>query len=166
MRRVRTSWITCPGSTEEVGPMRGHRQSVLLNVFMLGLSDENLAMSLQMDYSKPSYVGHPPSVNELRAYVRRLQDSLHWEPFQPIEPPGLEDHCRKISLPPSVSEPDYSLLFTIILHQILRPRPPQFEYATRHRCHFRLCEELRIGRCLESRDEQLRLPLLPMEECW
>ena len=37
---------------------------------MLDLSDENLAMSLQMGCSKPSYVGHPPSVNELRAYLR------------------------------------------------------------------------------------------------
>ena len=51
------------------------RDQMVLNVFMLGLSDENLAMSLQMEYSKPSYVGHPPSVNELRAYVRRLESS-------------------------------------------------------------------------------------------
>ncbi len=28
-----------------------------------------------MEYFKPSYVGHPPSVNELRAYVRRLESS-------------------------------------------------------------------------------------------
>ena len=43
------------------------RDQMVLNVFMLGLSDENLATSLQMEYSKPSYVGHPPRVNELRA---------------------------------------------------------------------------------------------------
>ncbi len=51
------------------------RDQMVLDVFMLGLSDENLATSLQMEYSKPSYVGHPPSVNELRAYVRRLESS-------------------------------------------------------------------------------------------
>ena len=48
---------------------------MVLNVFMLGLSDENLAMSLQMEYSKSCYVARPPSVNELRAYVRRLESS-------------------------------------------------------------------------------------------
>ena len=41
------------------------RDQLVLNVFMLGLSDENLATSLQVENSKPSYVGHPPSVNEL-----------------------------------------------------------------------------------------------------
>ncbi len=51
------------------------RDQMVLNVFLLGLSEENLATSLQMEYSKPSYVGHPPSVNELRAYVRRLESS-------------------------------------------------------------------------------------------
>ena len=49
------------------------RDQVVLNVFMLGLSGENLATSLRTEYSKPCYVGHPPSVNELRAYVRRLE---------------------------------------------------------------------------------------------
>ncbi len=77
MRRVRISWIACPGNTEEAEPMRGQtvRDQMVLNVFMLGLSDENLAMSLQMEYSKSSYVGHPSSVNELRTYVRRLESS-------------------------------------------------------------------------------------------
>ena len=31
------------------------------------------------------------------------------DPLLPIEPPGLEDYCRKISLPPTASRPDYSL---------------------------------------------------------
>ncbi len=48
---------------------------MVLNVFMLGLSDENLATNLLMENSKPSYVGHYPSVNELIAYVRRLESS-------------------------------------------------------------------------------------------
>ncbi len=51
------------------------RDQMALIVFMLGLSEEPLAMSLQMEYSKASYVGHSPSVNELRAYVRRLESS-------------------------------------------------------------------------------------------
>ncbi len=49
------------------------RDQMVMNVFILGLSEGNLATSLQMEYSKLSYVGHPPSVNELRAYVRRLE---------------------------------------------------------------------------------------------
>ena len=50
------------------------RDDIVLNVFMLGSSDENLVTSLQMEYSKPS-VGYPPSVKELSAYVRRLESS-------------------------------------------------------------------------------------------
>ncbi len=49
------------------------RDQMMLNVFMLGLSNENLATSLQMEYSKPSYVGPPTSLNEVRAYVRLLE---------------------------------------------------------------------------------------------
>ncbi len=51
------------------------RDQTVLNVFMLGLAEESLAMSLQMEYSKPCYVGRPPSVNKLRAYVRILESS-------------------------------------------------------------------------------------------
>ncbi len=51
------------------------RDQMVLNVIMLELSGENLATSWHMEYSKPSYVGHPPSVNELRAYLRRLESS-------------------------------------------------------------------------------------------
>ena len=59
------------------------RDQMVLNVFTLGLAEENLAMSLQKEYSKPCYVGRPPGVNELRAYVRRLEGSRRLRNMKP-----------------------------------------------------------------------------------
>ncbi len=61
---------------------------MVLNVFMLGLSDKNLAMSLQMEYSKSCYVGRQPSFNELRAYLRRLESSRRLRNMKSAESSG------------------------------------------------------------------------------
>ncbi len=45
---------------------------------------------------------------EPSAKVLQIEALDQKEPYRPIEPPGLEDYCRKISLPPSVSQPEYS----------------------------------------------------------
>ncbi len=54
----------------------------------------------------------------------------------------------------------------LILHQVLRSRLPQFEYAACDRGHLGFRDELGTRGSLEQRDEQLGFPLLPMEERW
>ena len=67
---------------------------------------------------------------ELSSSVLQIETLDQNEPFQPIDPPGLEDYCRKISLPPTVSKPDYSFFMKYYDTDFLNSSMPPIIAAT------------------------------------
>ncbi len=51
------------------------RNTTVLNVFIHGVTDDRLGESFELEYTKPAYMGNPPTPVELRSYIHRLQNS-------------------------------------------------------------------------------------------
>ena len=67
---------------------------------------------------------------EPSAKILQIETLDEKEPYRPIEPPGLEDFCRKISPTPTVSKPDYSLFIKYYDLDFLNSSMPLVTAAT------------------------------------
>ncbi len=67
---------------------------------------------------------------ELSSTVLQIETLDQNETFQPIEPPGLEDYCRKISMPPTISKPDNSFFIKYYDMDLLNSSKPVVIAAT------------------------------------